>query len=249
MMSVDVTDEGRLIFVFDMDGCVSDSFRHLMSFLPRVFEDFQVEPDEATMAHVREGIIEMLSGRSSKRLIAKLILHAAKEFGLGPIQRLRFMLYLNRLYKQNAASIGFVDGALDTLRALREAGHKVAIFTSASRRDFGMLVQDKPEFTSMLDTIVTRDDVTRMKPDPEGVLLAKCRLGVDLPVVMVGDMHHDVKAGIAAGGIGIGVLTGVCSGDELREAGAAMVLDSIKDIPSVLPEIKNEAAKISRMQS
>ena len=233
----DMPADHHVIFVFDMDGCVMDSYRFLMSFMPKVFADFHVNPDEETIAQVREGIIQMLSGKSSKRLLAKLMLHAAKAFGLGPIQRLRFILYLNKLYRDNAVKITFVDGALDTFRTLRDAGHKIAIFTSASRKDFGRLVDGKPEFGTLIDTIVTRDDVERMKPDPEGVLLVKERLGTDLPVIMVGDMHHDVLAGKAAGGLGIGVLTGVCSKDELEQAGADFVLDSIKNIGDMLPEI------------
>jgi phosphoglycolate phosphatase-like HAD superfamily hydrolase len=102
------------------------------------------------------------------------------------------------------------------------------------------LFHDKQEFVNLLDTWVTRDQVKHMKPDPEGLLLIKQRLAINegRRVIMVGDMHHDIAAGIAAGAITIGVKTGVCSEAELKAAGASFVLDSVKDIPSNIASIE-----------
>lgn len=48
--------------------------------------------------------------------------------------------------------------------------------------------------------IVGREDVTRLKPDPEAVLLALRELGVEpVRAALVGDTYHDVQAARAAG--------------------------------------------------
>ncbi|NMC08346.1 MAG: HAD family hydrolase [Candidatus Lokiarchaeota archaeon] len=228
------------LFVFDVDGCILDSFNYFMSFLPRILQRFKVSPDPALMAQLREEIIGLLSGKSSPALITKLVLHSAKSMGLGPWRRFKFLVYLGKLYKENVRSVGFVPGALETARFLKERGCKLAAFTTGSSKTFTALFHDKQEFITLLDTWVTRDQVTRMKPDPEGLLLIMKRLGKKNPrrVVMVGDMHHDVAAGIAAGTITIGVKTGVCSDAELKAAGASFVLDSVKDIPSHIARIE-----------
>ncbi len=56
------------------------------------------------------------------------------------------------------------------------------------------------------------------------VLLAQ---GADL---YVGDHVHDMDAARLAGVPGVGVLTGTSSADELRAAGAALVIDSLLDV-------------------
>lgn len=46
------------------------------------------------------------------------------------------------------------------------------------------------------ETVVTLDDVTNAKPDPEPVLLALKQLGSEpAEAIMVGDNYHDVLAG------------------------------------------------------
>src|SRR5262249_847700 len=84
-------------------------------------------------------------------------------------------------------------------------------------------------------TIVCRDDVRRIKPDPEPLLLALERLGLAAEDVLhVGDTPLDVRAGLAAGLATIGVLPRAGTETQLREAGAADVLGSIADLPDFL---------------
>jgi phosphoglycolate phosphatase len=50
----------------------------------------------------------------------------------------------------------------------------------------------------------------------------------------VGDHVHDMDAARLAGVIGVGVVTGPCSADELRDAEASVVLTSLEDFPEWL---------------
>ncbi|MEX2685008.1 MAG: HAD family hydrolase [Candidatus Sigynarchaeota archaeon] len=228
------------VFVFDVDGCLLDSINYFASFVPSVYEKFGIKPSPETIAKLRSDILGLLSGKSSRILIARLILHGAKSMGLNAMQRLRFLVYLQRIYKQNITGVGYIPGALETIKGLKAAGYKVALFTTGSKKDFKIKFRDKQDLVQLLDDYVTRDDVKQMKPSPEGLLLIKRRLGIVNPrrMVMVGDMHHDIEAGIAAGAITIGVKTGVCTDAELKAAGASLVLDSVQDILPNLAQIE-----------
>ncbi len=228
------------VFVFDVDGCILDSFTLFMSFVPDVFKKFNIEPDSAVMARLRGELIQLLSGRSSRILIARLIMHSAKSMGLNAVQRLKFLVHLLRIYKQNILEVGYIPGALETMKELKIVGYKVALFTTGSMKDFKIKFRNRQDLVQLLDDNVTRDHVKQMKPSPEGLLLIKHHLGIANPrrMVMVGDMHHDIEAGIAAGAITIGVKTGVCSEAELKAAGASLVLDSVKDILPNLASIE-----------
>ncbi|MBN2150605.1 MAG: HAD family hydrolase [Candidatus Lokiarchaeota archaeon] len=231
------------VFVFDVDGCILDSIAYFATFVPSVYEKFGIKPSPEAVAKLRADILQLLSGKSSRLLILKLILHSAKAMGLGPVQRMQFLAHLKRIYDRNVLEVGYVPGALETVRGLKDKGYKVALFTTGSAKDFRIKFRDKQDLVQLLDDHVVRDDVKHMKPDPEGLLLIKQHLGIadSRRMVMVGDMHHDVEAGVAAGALTIGVKTGVCSEEELRGAGAAFVFDSVRDI---LPNLARIEAKL-----
>lgn len=52
--------------------------------------------------------------------------------------------------------------------------------------------------------------------------------------LFVGDHVHDIEGAHAAGVLGVGVTTGGCSGEELRDAGAHVVLAALDDFPDWL---------------
>ncbi|MFO0612923.1 MAG: hypothetical protein U0414_10065 [Polyangiaceae bacterium] len=63
------------------------------------------------------------------------------------------------------------------------------------------------------------------------------RLGIEDPrkVCKVGDTVADVREGRAASaGLVVGVTSGTCSFEELRDAGASVVLESVCELPRLL---------------
>ena len=117
-----------------------------------------------------------------------------------------------------------VAGTHEMLDALQ--GHyKLAVVTTRARREAHAFVEQlgiRPYFP----VVVTRQDVLRMKPNPEPVYTAAVALGVDPQrCVMVGDTTMDVRAGKRAGAISVGVLSGFGDQRELTRAGADLILD------------------------
>lgn len=229
-----------ILFLFDLDGTLMDTFALFRDNMQKVSEKFNINLDESVQKEIQDEIFKILGGKSSKFLIFKLISYISKKLGLGPIKRIKFFLHLKKIYRENVDSIEFFPGAIETLKALKSDGHHTAIFTTTSSKEFNDRMSGKEEILDLIDEIIVRDHVKRMKPDPEGIHLIKQRLNLDpsFPVVMIGDMTHDIEAGINAGGISIGVLTGFNKEDELKNAGASLVLNSVKELVPVLPRIK-----------
>jgi len=75
------------------------------------------------------------------------------------------------------------------------------------------------------------DDVSRGKPDPEGIHLMMAHYGARRPW-MVGDNVDDILAARAAGAVAIGV--GAANGEALERAGAAVALADINLIEELL---------------
>jgi HAD superfamily hydrolase (TIGR01509 family) len=89
-------------------------------------------------------------------------------------------------------------GALDLLAGLRIAGVPTALVTMAFRDTAREVVRGLP--FPAFDVVVTGEDVSRGKPDPEAYLLATELLGVDAAeCVVIEDSPPGVAAGVAAG--------------------------------------------------
>jgi len=108
------------------------------------------------------------------------------------------------------------------LRALRSHGVKVGLVTSKTRQRLDCDL-DVCQMNDLFDVIVTGDDVSTAKPDPEGVNAALATLGASAETSwMVGDGPVDVRAGQAGG---------------LRTAGISHGLHSAEELLGVTPDV------------
>lgn len=102
----------------------------------------------------------------------------------------------------------FFDGAEDLLRLLKTRHISTAIVTSSNRAKMGKVYGRLPILGEMIDTLVTDEDVTESKPDPEGYLLAAGRLGAESgEFAVVEDSMHGLEAGRRSGGYVVGIAT------------------------------------------
>ena len=91
-------------------------------------------------------------------------------------------------------------GALEVVAAFRARRVPLAVVTSKGR-EMAERTLAGCGFGGAFDVLVSADDVTRGKPDPEPVERALGHMGLRAPerVVFVGDSPWDLKAGRAAG--------------------------------------------------
>jgi phosphoglycolate phosphatase len=88
--------------------------------------------------------------------------------------------------------------AHDVLAALAARGYRLALLTNNARPATTRML-DSLGLTPLLDLIVTRDDVPRLKPDAIGVRTIVARLGPADAAYLVGDSWIDGSAAQAAG--------------------------------------------------
>ncbi len=110
-----------------------------------------------------------------------------------------------------------VPGAAGLVRRVAEYGAQIAVVTSASR-EWAEKRLAEVGVRDLMQTIVSAQDVTVGKPDPEGFLLAAERLAVDpARCVAFEDSIAGIAAAKAAGMTCVGIAT-THSGTELAEA-------------------------------
>jgi phosphoglycolate phosphatase-like HAD superfamily hydrolase len=84
--------------------------------------------------------------------------------------------------------------------------------------------------TKYFDVVVTRNDVKRLKPDPESIMLAKKKLEAE-DFVMVGDLDLDASAAKNAEGFAITVRREI-GNHEGSEADC--IVESLAEVPEIV---------------
>jgi HAD superfamily hydrolase (TIGR01549 family) len=127
-------------------------------------------------------------------------------------------------------------GARDFLAELKRRGHRVVLASSAPENQLEYYL-DKLVARELLDGWTTSDDVEATKPAPDLVQAALHEAGGG-EAILVGDTKWDVEAARRAGLDTICVMTGGWSEQELREAGAIVVFESLEELTARLDETR-----------
>jgi len=97
---------------------------------------------------------------------------------------------------------------------------------------------------NLFAAVVGSQTTPRMKPHPDPLLHAARAMGVDpAACLMIGDTTVDMRTGMAAGAQTVGVLCGFGTEDELRRAGAGLILRTTSDLLAVLHPQADELGK------
>jgi HAD superfamily hydrolase (TIGR01549 family) len=120
------------------------------------------------------------------------------------------------------------DQAHELIDDLKGRGLTVVLASSSPQDELDHYL-DLLDGRELLDAWTTKDDVAATKPEPDLVLAALEKAGTR-EAVMVGDTGWDVDAARKASLETICLTTGGWSKQELRDAGAAAVYESIEEL-------------------
>ncbi len=222
--------------LFDFDGTLIDLEERwiipLFEAVREIKRDIDLESIEQNL-----GIILEKTGGNTNFLVVKAIWAISRIAGLNTFQSMRLLLKLMRR-KNQFRKIVPLESAERVLGQLRNE-FDMALVTSASSKTVEAAISQY-NFFGIFDAVVTRDDVENAKPDPEPVLLACKKLGVDpSQAVMIGDLPGDVEAGKMAGTSTIAILgkLGQYTRDYLEKSQPDLLLDSLEDLPQALKEL------------
>lgn len=174
--------------LFDMDGTLISSTASVVRSWTRLAHEYAIPAERFGDFH----------GVPSDALI-DLLLHDRS-----PAERRAAAARITELEVADGEGVAALPGAADAIAALAPLG-RCAVVTSATAR----LATARLAVTGLLACpVITADDVTRGKPDPEPFRLAAERLGVDpADTLVVEDATAGVAAGRAAGATVLGLTT------------------------------------------
>jgi len=121
-------------------------------------------------------------------------------------------------------------GVVDMVQQIHRSGRSIGIVTSknhsGARRGLALAGLEE-----MVSVVIGADDVVNHKPHPEPVEKALTALGSrPISAAFIGDSHHDIASGKAAGVMTIAVTWGAVSRPRLEEAGPDRIVDAPEQI-------------------
>jgi HAD superfamily hydrolase (TIGR01509 family) len=215
-----VTDQ-PVAAILDIDGTLVDTnYHHAVAWFRALRQHGHVVPIWRIHRHI---------GMGGDQLVAAILSPEVEESEGEAIRAAEAALYLTFIEEVEP-----LRGARALLEDLRDLGRPVVLASSAKANEVDHYL-DLLDARELADGWTTAADVQQTKPEPDLVLAALEKAGGG-PAVLVGDSTWDCEAAQRAGIASIAVLTGGFSEQELRDAGASAVFDSIDALRTHLDE-------------
>ena len=142
-------------------------------------------------------------------------------------------------YYRTSPDVAPIDGVLDAIAMLRDAGVKVALDTGFTANITETILERLGWDESVIDGVVSSDQVKEGRPSPDMIRYLMERFGIEDPmrVAKVGDAPADMCEGTNAGcRFVIGVLSGTHTEEQLAKEPHTHIVGSLSDLPDLLLE-------------
>lgn len=174
--------------IFDMDGVIADTNPYHTKAFERFFDKYNVPHSVADFE-------DHMYGKHNSYIMKHFFQREIAQDEFLQLEMEKEGLF-RELYKEKAEAIA---GFVPFLHQLRENGFKTAVATSAPKANLDLIV-DTLEIRTQMDSILTAEDVTKHKPDPQVYLKSADILGLPPENCLVfEDSYSGVTAGQAAG--------------------------------------------------
>jgi len=211
--------EAREAFLIDVDGTLVDTNYHHALAWYRSFRRYGVTLPlwriHRSMGMGGDQLIAAVAGQEVENKCGDAIRAAEKS-----------------LYGELIGEVQPLDGAHELLADLHSAGRCVVLASSAKREETEHYL-DLLDARKVVDAWTDSSDVKATKPEPDLIYAALEKVGASAGT-MIGDSVYDCIAAGRAGLPSLAVLTGGFSREELREAGASDVFETLAELRSRL---------------
>lgn len=214
--------------IYDWDGTLANTKDAVVASFQKVFRQNSIE--------VSREFIEKRIGIGSRNLIIDALKASGTDFDENLIDTLEREKISAEVELTSAVKL--FDGALEILDSFCQKT-KTALATMNNKAVVYKLL-DEMKVRQYFDVVLTVEDVSHAKPDPEIFLKAANALGcVPNECVVLEDSVFGVKAAKTVGMSCVAVASGSYSAQELKNEGADLVAESLKEKDRILTFVLN----------
>lgn len=223
--------------VFDLDGTIVDfnlDYKKVRAevrdfLLKQNFPQSVFPPNESIFKMLEKAVIYMKNHDKDENKISKM--------------RKKVLSIADRYELEAAHKTDLVSGVREALKALQRLDLKMGIFTLNGEKSVSYILKSR-HLKRFFDTVVTRDAVSKVKPDPAHLeaVLKELKMKPE-EVIVVGDGTGDMKCARELGAIAAGLPTGFSSPKKLIRAGANYLITSPLDLSTLIRQLNAEKSK------
>ena len=218
----------KRLAIFDCDGTLVDGQANICMAMEHAFEEAGMMPPPR---HATRRIV----GLSLVEAMQVLLPNADDTLHRDMAERYKASFFTLR--GNGLVDEPLYDGIAALLSELDECGWMLGVATGKSDRGLERCL-DFHDIKGLFVTLQTADRHPS-KPHPSMIHLALADAGTTASdAVMIGDTVYDIHMGIAAGCKTIGVGWGYHALDELREAGANYLVETMDELHTVLKDMQ-----------
>jgi HAD superfamily hydrolase (TIGR01509 family) len=216
--------------LFDFDGTLINTMPLLRAIFAEELTRMRIPVTEELEHAVRETLYGLFtSARSRLIVVPKAMWVVGRESGMGRITATNFIVKCMRRLSQIYTQAPLFPDVIESLERLLKWNIHLGIVTSGSP-DMVEPALKRFGIAPLFEVVITRADVRRVKPHPEGVLQACEDLGVaPSNVVVIGDLPFDILAGNAAGCWTVAVRSSLIPRNDVIRAQPSLYCQSIRE--------------------
>lgn len=212
-------------YFFDMDGVLFNSMPHHAIAWEEVMKEHDL-PFTAYDCYLNEG-------RTGESVIREAMWKARNRDATPDEIKQIYTEKSERfnLLAQQAGGTVVIDGVAEVLRYVQSTGSQIWVVTGSGMRSLLDNLNNALPPVFQRDRMITAFDVTHGKPDPEPYLKAWERSGLPKEqCFVIENAPLGVRSGKAAGLTVYAVNTGILTREDLLQAGADQVFDSMTEL-------------------
>ena len=213
------------LIIFDFDGTLGDTRRNIVKTMQMTIEEL----------HLPNRVEEECASTIGLPLT---VCFETLFPGLQQEEVQQCAVTYRRIFAENLQSMTPqpFPGVIETLMTLKQQGYVLTIASSRSHVSLVELAHNMG-IADCISYLIGADDVKEAKPKPEPVLntLAAMQFPASEALV-VGDMAVDILMGANAGAKTCGATWGNGSREELQQAGADYIIDSMEELLGIVDD-------------
>ncbi len=175
--------------LFDLDGTIFDTEEQYSQFWGRIGQQYHPEMPDFS---------DVIKGTTLTQIFGR--------YFPDPQQQEKIEAELDEWERQ--MEYPFIAGAEAFIKDLRRHGVKCAVVTSSNQKKMASVAQHVPQFPSLFDCILTSENFSASKPDPDCYLQGAKALGAEIEdCVVFEDAFTGLEAGRRSGIFTVGLAT------------------------------------------
>ena len=218
--------------IFDLDGVIYDITEAINKAVEDAIEKYNLNVNKDEIMQEIAHLIEEIQNYPVPQIILNsynLLKEVNALKGLKYFKKMRIAIFLFNQFNKYREEAKIFEG-IDEIISKLSKKVKLAILTN-NKSTYAEEVLEKFNLTDYFETIIGFNEVTEVKPSPEGILKILDRWNLKpSETIFIGDMTTDIIAGKAANVKMICVASGLAQKETLMEQEPDILLDTVQDL-------------------